>query len=251
MKIFVINLKDSTHRRLKMEGQLTALNLEYEFIEAVDGRILSDEEIAKLARKTNYAFLPGEIGCALSHQKIYKKMIDEHIEQALILEDDVILEKRLEQILAKIQLPKHQPNVVLLSRVNKYYKKETCKIFDAFTLNKTQHATTAHSYIINNKGAQSLLEALFPVWMVADKWSFFEDLSLLNVHSVVPHPVSLSSESNVSTINSIKGNDDINRKKKEIWNYIMQQRSFKAKIKHKYRRAIVPLFNTIINQGKG
>ncbi|HDR2572978.1 TPA: glycosyltransferase family 25 protein, partial [Enterobacter ludwigii] len=79
MKIFIVNLKKSVERRKKMEAQLNALGLSAEFIEAVDGRLMSEEERKGVTANVNYAFLPGEIGCALSHQKIYKKMIDEKI----------------------------------------------------------------------------------------------------------------------------------------------------------------------------
>lgn len=123
MKTFIINLKNSVDRRLKIEGQLNALSIDHEFIEAVNGKAMSTEELANMTKKTNYAFLPGEIGCALSHQKIYKKMIDENIDSALILEDDVTLLDGFSEVIRKITLPENSPTVILLSRVNKYYKK--------------------------------------------------------------------------------------------------------------------------------
>ena len=35
------------------------------------------------------SYVPGAIGCALSHLKIYKHVVDNNIPYALILEDDV------------------------------------------------------------------------------------------------------------------------------------------------------------------
>ncbi len=58
MKIFIVNLKKSVERRQKMEAQLQALGLEAEFIEAVDGRLMSEEERKSVTAKVNYAFLP-------------------------------------------------------------------------------------------------------------------------------------------------------------------------------------------------
>ena len=46
MKIFVVNLKQAVDRKKHMEKQLGAMNLSYEFIEAVDGRALDDEALA-------------------------------------------------------------------------------------------------------------------------------------------------------------------------------------------------------------
>lgn len=251
MKIFIVNLKKSVERRLKMEAQLNALGLSAEFIEAVDGRLMSEDERRSVTADVNYAFLPGEIGCALSHQKIYKKMADDELDMALILEDDVAINSDLPEILAKINLSSHEPEILLLSRVNKYRKKASKNINQIYKIYKTEQATTAHAYIINNKAARSLLQKLYPIWMVSDKWSLFEELSLAKIYSVIPFPVKLSDEANSSTINQSKGDSEINKNKKEIWERLMNKRPFMAKLRHRYRRAITPIFHKIINQGKG
>ena len=160
MITFIINLKHSCERRAKMESQLLKLNIAHEFVEAVDGREMTEAERKNVTREVNYAFLPGEVGCALSHQKIYKKIINENIEAALILEDDVVLSSDLREILNNITLSKTKPEIILLSRVNKYYKKSIKNICGSYNLHKTHQATTAHAYIINQKAADRLLTNL-------------------------------------------------------------------------------------------
>ncbi|EKK5420052.1 glycosyltransferase family 25 protein [Enterobacter hormaechei] len=251
MKIFIVNLKKSVERRQKIEDQLHALGLKAEFIEAVDGRLMSEEERRSVTAKVNYAFLPGEIGCALSHQKIYKRIVDEGIAQALILEDDVLIENILPELLKGIKLSNNTPEIILLSRVNKFRKKAVRSITTIYKIHKTEQATTAHAYIINNKAASSFLNNLYPVWMTSDKWSLFEDLSMAKIYSVIPYPVRLSEEAETSTINQSKGDAEINLKKKQIWELLMQQRPLRAKIRHRYRRAITPLLHKVVNQGKG
>ena len=251
MKIFIINMIRSTERRRRMEQQLNKQNLSFEFIEAVDGHAMSEVEKKQHSRKTNYAFLPGEIGCALSHQKIYSKMIDENINKALILEDDVILPDNLNEILKSLNVNNKKPMVVLLSRVNKYIKKPTTHLIDEYAIHKTQQATTAHSYIVNKKAASTLLKNLYPIWMTADKWSLFEDMSLIKVFSIIPHPIHLSDESKKSTINVSIEKSTLHNMKKETWGKIMSNRTIGTKIKHRFRRAITPIFNKIVNQGKG
>ncbi len=98
MKIFIINLSHRTDRKAFMGRQLTEFNLEAEFVEAVDGKNLKPEEATLYdevtARIRNGKVLsPGELGCALSHRKIYEKMTQESISEALILEDDIVLTK--------------------------------------------------------------------------------------------------------------------------------------------------------------
>lgn len=251
MNIFIVNLKNSVERRQKMEEQLHALGLSAEFIEAVDGRFMSDDERKRVTADVNYAFLPGEIGCALSHQKIYKRIVDEGIAQALILEDDVLIENILPELLKGIKLSNSTPEIILLSRVNKFRKKAVRSLTIIYKIHKTEQATTAHAYIINNKAASSFLNNLYPVWMTADKWSLFEDLSMAKIYSVIPYPVRLSEEAETSTINQSKGDSEINLKKKHIWELLMQQRPLRAKIRHRYRRAITPLLHKVVNQGKG
>lgn len=178
-------------------------------------------------------------------------MIDENIDNALILEDDVVLNEDFKNVLEHISIPTNSPSVILLSRTNKFFKKPLKKITHKHSLHKTLHATTAHSYIINNRAAASLLNGLSPVWIVADKWGLFDDMSLVDVYSIVPHPVLLSDEAKKSTINVSEDVQIIHEKKKQLWDLLMSRRTLKTKIKHKYRRAILPIFSKVVNQGKG
>lgn len=251
MKVFIINLKRSVERKKSLQERCEQLGLEVKFIKAVDGKALTNKEIKRATAPLNYAFLPGEIGCALSHQFIYKKMIREKIKAALILEDDVTLPDFLPKLLEKISLNKAQAEVLLLSRVNKYFKKPIELLDNHLSIHRIQSATTTHSYIINLPAAINLLDALYPVWMTADKWNLFEDYSLLKAYAVIPAPVELSPSASVSTINTKKGDTNINSKKKSIWNAIMKDRPLKVKMKNRIRRGLAPLIYPVVNQGKG
>ena len=251
MKVFVINLERSTDRKAILEERAKIVGLDIEFIKAVDGRTLSDSEIESHTQPLNYAYMRGEVGCALSHQKIYRKIIEEDIPYALILEDDVILPDDISELLHNIKIDTHKPNVTLLSRVNKFITRPTKHINSKYALHKAHQATTAHAYISNKKAAKNMLDFLYPIWMVADKWAFFEDSSVAHICCIAPAPVILSEQANVSTINSKKGDPETDKRKKSIWNKIMKNRPLLTKLKHRYRRAIVPLFNKITVQGKG
>lgn len=96
MKIYVINMKRSVERKHYMIEQFERLSItNYEFIEAIDGSKLSIEEIKsvysdKTAKRLLRELTYGEIGCALSHQKVYKKILeDTSNERCIIIEDDV------------------------------------------------------------------------------------------------------------------------------------------------------------------
>ena len=107
---FVINLKSQEKRRAHMEAQLRDVNIEYELIDAVDGRKYTPTQLEVdlvLAKKIlGRELSQGEIGCALSHKKAYQKCIDSKYEYSLILEDDVRLSKKLKEIIEnEIQKP--------------------------------------------------------------------------------------------------------------------------------------------------
>ena len=95
--IFVINLARSIERRAHMSKMLDALDLKYEFIEAIDGKQLTDDQInevydERMAVKYGGSPLQVEaIATYMSHIKALQTIIDRNIPEALILEDDIIV----------------------------------------------------------------------------------------------------------------------------------------------------------------
>ena len=97
IKTYVINLKRSADRReyiLKETARYACMDVE--LVEAVDGYRLLPEETERrfdvkrfTYRYKRYPF-PGEVGCTLSHQECYRRLLNSDEEVALILEDDVV-----------------------------------------------------------------------------------------------------------------------------------------------------------------
>lgn len=95
-KIFVINLAESKERLGACARQLDDAGLAFERIEAVDGKSIKAEELSQLYRfaESDYykELSPGEIGCCLSHQQVWKKIIEDELDFAVVLEDDFVLQ---------------------------------------------------------------------------------------------------------------------------------------------------------------
>lgn len=95
MKIIVISLVSSLKRRASVQGQLAALGLEFEFLDAVDGRT-SDHPL--LDRYDEEKFLihygrpanPGELGCYASHYLAWQGCVESN-EPIMVFEDDFLL----------------------------------------------------------------------------------------------------------------------------------------------------------------
>ena len=98
VEAFVIHLARATQRRAQVERIVAACPLKTRVLDAVDGRAMSEDERAAVYRadlhEPRYPFRigPGEIGCFLSHRNAWQTMLDEGLDAALIVEDDVEIE---------------------------------------------------------------------------------------------------------------------------------------------------------------
>lgn len=92
-KIYVINLKRRSDRKEQLLAKFP--NINFTFIEAIDGKEL-DQETLIAEEKLNRSFFDptgmvtmGIFACALSHKKAWDQAIEDGVENALFLEDDV------------------------------------------------------------------------------------------------------------------------------------------------------------------
>src|SRR4028118_895868 len=100
MKVLVISLARSADRRIEIEKQLRTVGLDFEIVEAVEGSALSPEEMESACdmeaiRARPIHLSPGASGCALSHLKAYRMVLDQDLPHALICEDDVLVPRDL------------------------------------------------------------------------------------------------------------------------------------------------------------
>jgi glycosyl transferase, family 25 len=103
--IWVVSLRWSAERRASVAACLSGLGFSFEFADAVDGRHLSPAEIlascnsSEAVRLLGRNLTSGEIGCSLSHLRLYRRLLDSSLEEVVILEDDVIVDPALPEIL--------------------------------------------------------------------------------------------------------------------------------------------------------
>lgn len=95
MKVLLISLATSTERRRKAIQVLDQNNIEYEILDAVDGRLgehplLRRYNEAKFILHRGRTALPGELGCYASHLLAWEKAV-ELDQSVVVLEDDFIL----------------------------------------------------------------------------------------------------------------------------------------------------------------
>ena len=109
-KVFVINLDRSKKRLLNISSQLEKLGIPFERFPAVDGNGIINQELyfnkKRFKLECLHDVVPGEVGCSLSHIKIWRRIVDSKIPFALVLEDDVDLDKELPCFLSSQEFKK-------------------------------------------------------------------------------------------------------------------------------------------------
>lgn len=167
--IYVINLKDKEHR-FKVFEELNDSRIQR--FEAVDTRKNPKkyEELGLtlnpvgLVNKLYFSQMYGAIGCFLSHFLIWKKIINENLESALILEDDA----SCCDVASFLNESKEYPALNELS-MNK---------FDLVQLNKRTHSDIkiytkffdgTESYCVTNEGAKKLVNFVEDSYEFKDK----------------------------------------------------------------------------------
>ena len=177
MKIYVISLKESNDRRKEISKRMQELGLEFEFFDAVDGRQGLPKEYESmvdrnLTKKRYGVMSDGEYACALSHALLYKKIVEEKVEHAIILEDDVIIENDFSIMIQEKALEKSKKDFMFLYHLHTsklfWGKKKFMYGYDMIKI--ARQSKSACGYYINNKVASYMAENSFPISYVAD-WS--------------------------------------------------------------------------------
>ena len=122
---------------------------------ASTGGGLSEGELKNLVYDYPNCFMTkGEIGCALSHLKIYQKTVDEDIPYALILEDDTVFDTEFPKYLKEIE-----------NFLSQNLNLETNK---RISLYKMRAGTGTYGYVITKAAAKKLLKSNTPIILEAD-----------------------------------------------------------------------------------
>ena len=184
MPVFVLNLAHNPDRKQYMQNILQDIPITYEFFPAVYGKEIKNigevydenKSLRILKRKLNI----GEIGCALSHRLIYKKMIDENIPQALILEDDVSLLPDFYPVYRALSGKRIGNKVILLGtnvtkRMKKIWKEKLTDTHSMYLV--LNNYTGAYGYVIGLEAARKIYSHTEKIFVESDKWKYYRRFS--------------------------------------------------------------------------
>ena len=194
VKTYLINLKDSTERRERAMEEISRYPfMDIEWVEAVNGKKLTEEETARLFNRKKFCSryhrepLPGEIGCTLSHKECYRRLLCSENEYALILEDDVcfLSPEDVEYVFKRVigLLPLEEECIITFTRHMIYYPKNSSRI-GTYTLYRLWSAYGTCAYLVNKQAARRLLSIERP-FLVANDFEYMAKHGIL-VQGIYP-----------------------------------------------------------------
>jgi glycosyl transferase family 25 len=203
MHVYVINLARSPDRRAHIVAELKKTGLDYEIITAVDGRELDLQDPAIIDPSMSARpFLAGTAGCALSHLRVYQKMVADGLEEALILEDDVTLPADLGALADAVAGQLTGAEVALLN----YSSKAPLKISREGSVDlpsarllalpiDINQVLNAAAYVMTREACQRMIKSVLPLRATADDWQFFYKEGIIDrVRCVLPMAVAKDPE---------------------------------------------------------
>ena len=203
--IFVLSLEDDEARRAPLLASLADMGLKAEVLIGVDGRGgLPDWAEAEVDRNAAWTWdhrprrhmTNGELACALSHARAYRKIVEDGLPGAILFEDDAIASEAFERFVAARGY--EAADLVLLGHKKTWVRRNASV---RLTQGVTGHRLVdspfgAYAYTVSDRAARHLLGCTSPVRAQAD-WPC--DISRLKALATDPqvasHPPDQSAQS--------------------------------------------------------
>lgn len=191
MKVYVINLARRPERMRYMQEQLAKVGVAYERVDAVDGAQLSRLECKSLARHFRWwcarGYMPraGEIGCAMSHRSVWRKMKDAEDRAFCVLEDDVSVSERFAEMLDKAEsfaAGSASPVAILLTP----FCAEPQGGLAEGCFGRISWAALMGGYVLNRAAARRLLSATERLDSPIDEWARWAKRGGIQLYAAQP-----------------------------------------------------------------
>jgi len=220
--VMVINLDRSPERLVRIDAQLRGLGVAYTRVRGVDGRALPAGLLeAPRGRERFFRALGnGEIGVYQSHRACWQRVLDEGLDWAIVLEDDVDLAPSFVEVPAAVEAMPRAWDMLKLSvgwRRRRVSPIGTAGAFAVVAFDKVP--TGAQGYVVSRRGAERLLRGNRRPMRPVDVDMQFWWETRTEVFGLSPFPVS---------VDPVGTGEDAG--KSEVWRYERRQRRPVARI---------------------
>ena len=170
-----------------MDGLLHRAGLDYERIAAVDGRKLSQDEVARHARGATEPLSAGEVGCFLSHRTAWRRIVEGARRHAAILEDDLFFSGTAARFLSSTDWIPADADIVkietTLRRTTLGRARRTVGGGHFLALLRGHHFGSG-GYIVSHRAARRLVDATPSATMPVDELLFNPRSPARQVHRI-------------------------------------------------------------------
>lgn len=218
--IFIISLKKDTDRRTQISNALSSQALPFTMVDAIEGSKLTKDDMPWFKSPNSSKFEVkasgvNEIACSLSHQSIYQYIIKKDIEWALILEDDVIIDKKLACLIKSLEQGKSD----LLKKDFVYLlggqeglssrKRISLSFFNKITIANVTFRLLTYSpdkifraccYLIHRSTCERIIAEFAREFFVADSWGLLYKKQAVKGYylaEIIKHPIVTVENSNL------------------------------------------------------
>lgn len=191
----VINLPGDKTRLSLISARLSRAGVNnLSIIEAIDGNDINKKDLELLydekaaLNRTGRHFTRGELGCALSHQKAYRHIINNGLQWSFIFEDDAMPATDLIPFIPGIDqwMSTNKPRVLLLTPLRVFNSKSRIALEADCNIVKVIKAWNGAAYVINRSAANILATINNRVHLMADDWTSYGHLSTIQLYGVDP-----------------------------------------------------------------
>ncbi len=162
MKVFVINLADSSERRMFMSEQLEQQQIDFEFFDAIDGRkdhhpLFNRYDKKSIDKVVQATLSGGELGCWASHFLLWQKCIDLNT-PIIVMEDDVVIQNFFKDALSCCEKLAHKYPYIRLARIWESPSSPVTE-YNSFTLIRfLKGVSGTQCYMITPKAAKTFIQ---------------------------------------------------------------------------------------------
>jgi len=175
VNVFVLTLKGSVDRQLRIKQALDKADIDFEFFWGVDGRkgphpLLALYDEPRRMRTKGQPMTPGQLGCFASHFNIWTRC-DREDKNCIVLEDDVVFDAvMLKSFIEEIhQLPAHFECLRLFDNKTRNHKSYVLAEFEQVrVLRYTKGPMSTMGYFLTPRAARKFLASSSPVFLPVD-----------------------------------------------------------------------------------
>lgn len=192
--IFVISLERAVDRRAHIKQLMDGFGMPFEFIRATDGTFFTENEYALYSKSETikllgYELTANELACAISHIRVYEKMVLENIEQAIIFEDDAMFDEKFVETLKNLEKFPKDWGLINFSSATYTYPTTIEVIPGHFVSEFRKPVKFCVGYMMNLNAAKKLLELAYPVRCPADFLTGRAGLVYFKTYGIYPRVV--------------------------------------------------------------